>query len=215
VCEIMKGVTSDFRINPYFFGAGLGFGGSCFPKDVSALLNFAKEKGCSAPLLQGTLQVNKHQPHHAIKIVEKVLGGLNDKKIAVLGLSFKPFTDDMRDAPSIRIVRHLKEKGANCIFVSDPKAENEAKQVFQNGVNYGSIEQCLNQASACILATEWPEYTHISPEMFQALMVEPRLLLDGRRIYDPHSFNGHVTYRGIGLGEPIETQKRRLENADC
>jgi len=196
----MKGVSSDFRINPYFLGAGLGFGGSCFPKDVSALLNFAKTKGYSAPLLEGTLQVNLHQPQHAVEIVETSLGDLTDKKIAILGLAFKKNTSDMRDAPSLKLISQLREKGANCIYVCDPKAEDEAKQILHNTVHYGPIDECLTQASACILVTEWPEFAQISPQTFQALMIEPRLLLDGRRIYDPRSFNDNVTYRGIGLG---------------
>lgn len=205
VCEVMKGVTSDFRINPYFFGAGLGFGGSCLPKDVSALLNFAKKQGYSASLLHATLQVNKHQPHHVVKIVETALGGLKDKKIAILGLAFKKNTDDMREAPSIKLINQLHEKGANNIFVTDPKAEKEAMRIFHNIVNYGSVEECLNQAAACILVTDWPEYTNIPPQTFQSLMVEPRLLLDGRRCYDPSSYDGEVTYRGIGLADSTKT----------
>ncbi|MFQ5820651.1 MAG: UDP-glucose dehydrogenase family protein [Candidatus Heimdallarchaeota archaeon] len=201
VCEVMKGVTSDFRINPNFFGAGLGFGGSCLPKDVSALLKFAKEQGYSAPLLHGILQVNNHQPQHVVKIVETVLGGLQDKKIAILGLAFKKNTDDMREAPSIQLVKQLHEKGASQIFVTDPKAEKEAKRIFHNTVNYGSVEECLSEAAACILVTDWPEYTNISPKTLQSLMVEPRLLLDGRRIFDPSSYDRSVTYRGIGLSD--------------
>ncbi len=201
VCEVMKGVTSDFRINPHFFGAGLGFGGSCLPKDVSALLNFAKEHGYSAPLLHGTLQVNNYQSQHVIKIVETVLGGLRDKKIAILGLAFKKNTDDMREAPSIQLIQQLHEKGASQIFVTDPKAEKEAKRIFHNTVNYGSVEECLNEAAACILVTDWPEYSNISPKTFQSLMVEPRLLLDGRRFFDSSTYNGPVTYRGIGLSD--------------
>ena len=205
VCEVMKGVGSDFRINPYFLGAGLGFGGSCLPKDVSALLNFAKEQGYSAPLLHGTLQVNIQQPQHAVKIVETTLGGLKDKKIALLGLAFKPGTNDLREAPSIKLISQFQENGANKIFVTDPQAEDEAKQIFHNIVTYGSVEECLDQAAACILVTDWPEYTNISPKMFQTLMVEPRLLLDGRRSYDPRSFDGNVRYRGIGLADPPES----------
>ncbi|MFQ6123238.1 MAG: UDP-glucose dehydrogenase family protein [Candidatus Heimdallarchaeota archaeon] len=201
VYEVMKGVTSDFRINPHFFDAGLGFGGSCLPKDVSALLNFAKEQGYSAPLLHGILRVNSHQPHHVVKIVETLLGGLKDKKIAILGLAFKKNTDDMREAPSIQLIKQLHENGASRIFVTDPKAEKEAKRIFHNTVHYGSVKECLNKAAACILVTDWPEYKNISPQMFQSLMVEPRLLLDGRRFFDPSSYDGLVTYRGIGLSD--------------
>ena len=200
VMEVMKGVVSDFRINPNFFRAGLGFGGSCFPKDVAALLNFANEKGHNTVLLNGTLQVNSYQPLHAINILEKTLRDFNDKKIAILGLAFKKDTSDMRESPSIKLIKGLQEKGANNIFVCDPKAEKEAKEIFQNTVSYGTVEQCLSQASACIIATDWSEYTEIPPEQFQSLMIEPRLLLDGRRIYDSQSFNGHVLYKGIGIG---------------
>lgn len=236
VKEVMKGVFSDYRINREFLNAGLGFGGSCFPKDVIALLNFAIEKGCLAPILHALLQVNNNQVIHTIEIIEKILGGLNNKKIAILGLAFKPNTDDLREARSTKLVSNLLNKGAR-IFVTDPKVkyedfiseliqedakrynqvlrtiltdpstndEKKVHQVFQNtlkqSVTYGTIEECLEQASACILVTEWPEYNNISPKTFQSLMREPKLLFDGRRIYNALSFKDFdVKYQGIGLG---------------
>ncbi|MHA1211686.1 MAG: UDP-glucose dehydrogenase family protein [Candidatus Heimdallarchaeota archaeon] len=201
VKHIAKGIGLDVRISPKFLGAGAGFGGSCFPKDVSALAHFAQTKQYKTKLLLSVLEINDHQAKRMVELAEEQLGNLRGKTIAMLGLSFKPETDDMRNAPSIKITKHLLDKGAQ-VIAWDPKAIHEAKKSVYIGdkIIYGnSIAETLQDADACMLVTEWQVFKDLKPADFKQMKTP--ILIDGRRIYEPEVFsNGGITYTGIGLG---------------
>ncbi|MHA1221362.1 MAG: UDP-glucose dehydrogenase family protein, partial [Candidatus Heimdallarchaeota archaeon] len=201
VKHIAKGIGLDARISPKFLGAGTGFGGSCFPKDVNALAHFAQTKQYEPKLLLSVLEINNHQAKRMIELAEEQLGTLQGKTIAILGLSFKPETDDMRNAPSIKISNHLLEKGAQ-VIAWDPKAIHEAKKSIFIGdkITYAnSIADTLQDADACMLVTEWQVFKDLKPADFKRMKTP--ILIDGRRIYEPEAFsNGGITYTGIGLG---------------
>ncbi|NHK31828.1 MAG: UDP-glucose/GDP-mannose dehydrogenase family protein [Asgard group archaeon] len=199
--NIAKGIGLDFRINPKFLRAGAGFGGSCFPKDVNAIITFAREKKYEPELLTSVLKINYKQARRMVEFVEQKIGSIKDKTISLLGLSFKPETDDMRNAPSIKIVNILLEKGAKVVGW-DPIAIPEARKEEWIGkkITYAkSIEEAIKVADACLLITEWQVLKELKPKDFKQ-MKRP-VLIDGRRIYNPTLFlNEGIEYLGIGLG---------------
>ncbi len=198
VYEMMKGVGMDFRINPAFLNAGVGFGGSCFPKDVNAITAVAKSKGYTPRILNAILDVNKTQPLRVIDIAEKKAGGLSNKRIALLGLSFKPDTDDVRYTRALPIAETLLEKGAE-VIAYDPKAMDNFKKLTEKPITYvSSAKEALKDADICIIQSDWSEFKSLKPEDFKDLMKKP-LIIDGRRTYDPKGLldNG-VIYYGIG-----------------
>jgi len=199
VTTIAKAIGLDERINPRFLGAGLGFGGSCFPKDVKALIAYSKKLGYKPSLLEAVMEINQDQPYKAVNLSKEFLGDLKDKRIAILGLSFKPETDDMREAVSIRVIKKLLEEGAR-IIAYDPVAIPNAKKIFKDSIEYAeSPIQCISNADCCIIVTEWDEFKHLKPEDFIKNMREP-ILIDGRRIYDPKRFSEKLKFAAIGLG---------------
>lgn len=170
--DVFHGVGLDKRIGPLFFNAGLGFGGSCFPKDVKALHNLAESYGITPVLLNAALQVNAQQPDKMISLLEHHLSPYN-KKIGVLGLAFKPDTDDIREAKSIEIVTSLLKKGAK-IIAYDPLATSNFKKLFP-GITYAdSGEEVVRTSEAIVIVTEWPE--------FENLNYNGKIVIDGRRI---------------------------------
>jgi len=200
VTTIAEGIGLDKRINPLFLNAGLGYGGSCFPKDVKALIALAKNLGYDPTLLKSVEDVNSNQPYRAFELVKKQVGDLKNKWVAILGLAFKPNTDDMREAVSITIINKLLEEGAN-VVAYDPVAISNAKEVFGNSIRYASSAiECIKGADCCILATEWDEFKKLSPEDFIRHMKSPRLV-DGRRIYDSKLFSQKLEFKAIGLGQ--------------
>ncbi|MCP8319026.1 MAG: UDP-glucose/GDP-mannose dehydrogenase family protein [Candidatus Methylarchaceae archaeon HK01B] len=199
---IAKGIGLDRRIGPLFLKAGLGWGGSCLPKDLRALLKFSRSKGVALPLTEATLFVNEIQPLNAVKIAEKLLGDLKDMRIAILGLSFKPGTNDMREAVSIKIVEELLRREAK-IVTYDPVAMENARIVFGDRVGYSkSALECINDADCSIIITEWPEFLKIKPKDFVSRMRNP-IVIDGRRLYDPEDFSSKLRYVAIGFGSKI------------
>ncbi len=204
IIDVARGIGMDSRISPKFLGAGLGWGGSCFPKDVSALYQLSKEVGVPSQVLDATISVNKLQPLRSIELLEAALDDkmVKDKKIAVLGLSFKPNTDDMREAVSIPIITSLLSKGAK-VHAHDPVAMENAKVIF-NSPNLFLEEdpiQALKDADGCIIVTEWRIYGQLSPKTFVGVMKTP-IVIDGRRMFDPKKMrNKGVKYSGIGLGK--------------
>jgi len=200
---VVKGVGADWRINPAFLNAGCGYGGSCFPKDVKALISFARTRGVEPQLLEAVEEVNEQQAAHMVAIArQEMSGSLKGKKIALLGLSFKPGTDDMREAPSIKIANHLYAHEAE-IIAYDPKAIPNAQKRFIRDtikIEYAdSIEECLKGAECCMILTEWDEFKSLPAEVFNRCM-KRSFIIDGRRVFDP-SIRGSVDlYRGIGLG---------------
>ncbi len=189
----------DKRIGPLFLNAGLGYGGSCFPKDVKALIAYSKSLGYSLELLESVENVNKTQPLKAVQFCKTLLGNLKDKRIAILGLAFKADTDDMREARVIPIINQLLTEGAN-VTAYDPVAIPTAKTIFKNKIQYAtSAISCLKNADCCILVTEWAEFKKLKPEDFTKNMKQPNLI-DGRRIYNPQEFNQKLKFKAIGLG---------------
>ncbi len=198
VTVIAEGVGLDKRINPLFLSAGLGYGGSCFPKDVKALISFSRRLGYNPVFLNAVEDVNNVQPYQAISLAKKLTGNLEGKRVAVLGLAFKPNTDDMREAVSIRVIDKLLEEGAS-VVAYDPKAVINARFVFGDKIEYANCSaECLEDAECCIVVTEWEEFKQLEPEDFVRRMKSP-LVIDGRRIYNPQKFRRRLKFAAIGL----------------
>jgi UDPglucose 6-dehydrogenase len=199
VKTVAQAMGLDKRIGPLFLNAGLGYGGSCFPKDVKALIAQAKNLGYHLTLLEEVENINKTQPLKAIQFCKELLGNLKGKHIAILGLAFKPDTDDMREARAIPIINQLIKEGAK-VTAYDPVAIPTAKIIFKNKIQYAnSTIECLKNADCCILVTEWDEFKKLTPEDFILNMNQP-ILIDGRRIYNPEEFSKKLKFAAIGLG---------------
>jgi len=203
IYEVVKGVGADWRINPAFLNAGCGYGGSCFPKDVKAMISFARTRTVEPKLLAAVEEVNEQQAAHMVAIARQELGGpLKGKRVALLGLSFKPGTDDMREAASIKIANHLYAHEAE-IVAYDPKAVPNARDRFIKDtirIEYAeSVEACLRGADCCMILTEWEEFKALSPDLFNRCM-NRSVVIDGRRIYGASFRKAVARYRGIGLG---------------
>ncbi|MBS7609833.1 UDP-glucose/GDP-mannose dehydrogenase family protein [Candidatus Bathyarchaeota archaeon] len=194
---VAEAIGLDKRIGSLFLKAGAGGGGPCFGKDLAALKKFAESLGASTSLIDATIQVNEQQPLNLIKLAEKHLGNLKGKRIAILGLSFKPNTDDITDAPSIKLVRGLLDEGAE-ITVYDPKTMENFRGLFGNSIKYAfDATSCIKGADCAIIVTEWKEFKNIPPEIFLELMRTP-LLIEGRRIYPPKEYSKHLKFEAIG-----------------
>jgi len=197
VKTVAKGIGLDQRISPQFLHAGLGYGGSCLPKDVKALIAFSNQLGYPPTILQAVQKVNENQAKHAVEIAKDMLGELEGKTFAILGLAFKPNTDDMREARSILIIKQLLTEGANTTAY-DPVAIQNAKSIFGNKIKYASSAiECLKNADCCIIATEWEEFKKLKPEDFTKTMRQP-VLIDGRKIYNPKQFSQKLNFTAIG-----------------
>jgi UDPglucose 6-dehydrogenase len=198
--DVAKGIGLDHRIGPHFLAAGIGYGGSCFPKDVKAIIELSKKKGYAPAILEAAAQVNRGQPKHALAVLKKKLGALKGKKIAVVGIAFKPGTDDIREAPAITIIDELLKAGA-VVSACDPAAVKNAKKVFGGKVEFSEkLTDCIKGADAAVIATEWPEY-RTGPEVFKKLM-RGNIIIDGRRVLDPAaSKSAGLEYFGIGYGK--------------
>lgn len=181
------GMCSDNRIGCQFLFPGLGYGGSCFPKDVKAMIKIAENFGCGCDLLSATDKVNKNQRELFVqKILKRFEENLKGKTIAVWGLSFKPKTNDMREAPSITIIESLLSKGAK-IVAFDPKAMDSAKAIFKEKIKYAkNAYEALNNADCMILLTEWNEFRRPDFDKIKKLMNTP-IIFDGRNQYDKKS----------------------------
>jgi len=198
VVRVAEAIGLDPRIGAKFLDAGVGFGGSCLPKDVRAIHARAKELGFKSLLLPATLHVNDRQKRRVVEIARHLSRNLRGKRVALLGLSFKPGTDDVREAPSLEIIDHLKRAGAN-VVAYDPAAIPNARKLLGRRVRFASsARECLHGADVCIVVTEWEEFKALTPEMLKSEMKRP-VLVDGRRMYDPERFAG-VAYAAIGLG---------------
>jgi len=204
VTQVAKAVGMDHRISPHFLDAGAGFGGSCFPKDVKALVSFSKNLGYRPSLLESVLEVNEGQAKRMVELARQELRSLKGKKVAILGLSFKPNTDDMREAPSIRIMNLLLKEGAS-VCAYDPVATEKAKAIFKGKIDFAhSSIDCLKNADCCMIVTDWDEFRDLKSRTFLKHMRIP-LVVDGRRIYDPSEFSRELKYLAVGLGrEKVE-----------
>jgi UDPglucose 6-dehydrogenase len=206
ITKVAEAIGNDHRINSYFLSAGLGWGGSCFPKDLKAFIAYSKELGYSPTLIQAAQKANQDQITFTIQKVKKELKTLKGKKIAILGLSFKPDTDDMREARSVKIINQLLRQGAK-VTAYDPMAVPSTKKILKERIKYASSAiECLKKADCAILVTEWKEFKRLKPEDFAQNMRKP-ILIDGRRMYDPGKFSKKLRYVGIGLGESLRPQR--------
>jgi UDPglucose 6-dehydrogenase len=197
VIEVARGIGLDDRIGPKFLQAGVGFGGSCFPKDVTALKQLAGNSGYHFQLLNAVIEVNELQKRRVIAKLEKHLGSLVGKTVALLGLAFKPETDDMREATSLVLSARLQAAGAH-VRAYDPVAEHEARKLMP-GLDFADDAlSCVAGADAVVLVTEWDEFMQMD---FGAVAEAMRgtLLVDGRNALDPAAVTAAgLTYEGIG-----------------
>lgn len=199
VDNVRRGIGYDTRIGFPFLFPGVGYGGSCFPKDVQALIKMGEACNYPMEILQAAENTNFKQKQILIpKINHHFSDRLSDKHLAIWGLAFKPRTDDMREAPSIVIIEHLLEHNAH-ITVYDPVAMDNAKQHFGDRIDYANGNyECLRDADALILVTEWDEFRRPNWEKMKSLMRTP-VIFDGRNIYDPSKLRTlGFTYFGIG-----------------
>ncbi|MBN2047156.1 MAG: UDP-glucose/GDP-mannose dehydrogenase family protein [Anaerolineaceae bacterium] len=203
--QVAIGMGLDKRIGSAFLNAGLGWGGSCFPKDVKALAYMAVLHGTHPQLLQAVMEINRNQRRKVVYKLRKALNGISEKTIAVLGLSFKPNTDDIREAPALEVIHLLRNEGA-IIRTYDPQAMDNAAQVFAKEYTSEPVVMCRNPyeavtgADAMILTTEWNEFKQLDFEKVKSLMKQP-IIIDSRNIWNPErlmdmGFNYHAIGRG-------------------
>jgi len=197
--DVRQGLGTDSRIGLKFLNAGIGYGGSCFPKDVRALMQIAKDTGISGKLLEEIENTNDRQKLRLFQTAKKHFGGdLKGKKIAMWGLAFKPGTDDMRDAPSIALVKELNNHGVK-IFANDPVAHETAKSVLGDSIQYGEMYDVLKDADALFIVTEWSDYLEPDFNENKKRLKNP-VIFDGRNIYRSQILKNHgFTYYGIGI----------------
>jgi len=199
VVQVAHGMGLDRRIGPAFLAAGLGWGGSCFPKDVKALAHIAAMHGTHPQLLRAVMEINYDWRKRVIIRLRELLGTLRGKNIGLLGLAFKPNTDDMRDAPAVEIAHLLHNEGAQ-VRAYDPVAMDNARQVLPQVVYYPDPYAMAEGADALILVTEWNEFKHLDMARIAHSMGRA-VLFDGRNIYDPARMKAvGFVYRGIGRG---------------
>ncbi|MDX6581128.1 MAG: UDPglucose 6-dehydrogenase [Solirubrobacterales bacterium] len=197
VKEVARGMGLDGRIGPQFLQAGIGYGGSCFPKDVSALKMLAGNTGYHFQLLNSVIEVNELQKRRVISKLSKHLGSLVGKRVALLGLAFKPNTDDMREASSLVLSARLQGEGAT-VVAYDPVAEGPAGELLPSVAFCDSADEALAGSDAAILVTEWPEFSELDWEELAGRMSNP-LIVDGRNFLDPARMRAAgFTYEGIG-----------------
>ena len=200
VKTIAKGIGLDKRIGRLFLNPGLGYGGSCLPKDVKALITFSWALGYDPVFIKSVEEVNEAQPYKAVELAKRALSELKGKRIAMLGLAFKPNTDDIRESLSIKIIDKLLEGGAN-IVAYDPAAMNNTKKILGSHIDYApSAVECIKGADCCIVATEWDEFKQVKPDDFVQYMKIP-IVVDGRRIYNPGEYSRKIKFTAIGLGQ--------------
>ncbi|MFQ6105630.1 MAG: UDP-glucose dehydrogenase family protein [Candidatus Hydrothermarchaeaceae archaeon] len=189
VYDVARGLGMDSRVSPKFLNAGIGFGGSCFPKDVKALVGKAKEVYYRPIVLNAALELNETQPLKLVELLERKVGSLKGLKVAVLGLAFKPGTDDMREAPSVKIIHSLLRKGGR-VYTADPKATPEAKKILgsHERLTYcDSAEEAVKHAKHILIVTEWDEFKNKK-------LYRNKVIIDGRRIEEARASE---EYEGI------------------
>ena len=183
VNEVAKAMGLDGRISPKFLHAGPGFGGSCFPKDTMALVEIFKENGIKSPVVEATIEANEYQKEGVVSKLKSVMPDLKDKTIAILGLAFKPETDDTRFSPTKVVIPLLEKEGAK-VQVYDPVASDDFKRDFPN-LNYkNNVYEAIKDADAMVLMTEWNEFRSLDLKRVKKLLKSP-VFIDTRNIYDP------------------------------
>jgi UDPglucose 6-dehydrogenase len=201
VREVARGMGMDKRIGPAFLDAGLGWGGSCFPKDVKALAYMAATQGAHPQLLHAVMDINVNQRKNAVKKLEQGLGGLEGKTVGILGLSFKPNTDDTRDAPALDIIEMLMKAGAR-VKGFDPQAMQIVKEILPELTLCKNPYEVAEGADAILLATEWNEFKSLDFKQIKETM-RGSVIVDGRNIWDENMLRSMgFVYYGVGIPNP-------------
>jgi UDPglucose 6-dehydrogenase len=212
VKEVAAGMGYDKRIGRAFLDAGVGFGGSCFPKDVRALEYMGLLHGAHPALLRAVMEINRDQRRQVVHHLREALGMLRGKRIGVLGLAFKPNTDDMRDAPSVEVIHMLGREGAD-VSAYDPVANHVAERLLPGIRLAKSAYELAEGIDALVLITEWNEFKHLDLARLRSLMRTP-VFVDGRNVYEPRSmWEAGFLYRGMGRVYNAPVMSRHEENA--
>lgn len=196
--DVAKGMSYDDRIGSKFLRAGIGYGGSCFPKDTKALHWLSAQNGYELKTVRAAIEVNEQQKLKLVRAAAEKIESFEGMKVAVLGLTFKPGTDDMRESPAIPNIEYLLDRGAN-VFAFDPVGVENAKKLFGDKVVYTkTVKEALKDAKLCFIMTEWQEIKELTPEDFKENMSDV-LVYDGRNCYLPETMrNAGIEYHSIG-----------------
>jgi UDPglucose 6-dehydrogenase len=212
VAAVATGMGLDERIGPRFLNAGAGFGGSCFPKDLRALASMAQDAGLSPAILQAVIGINQSMRLHVRDVLSRQLNGLPGKTITILGLSFKPDTDDVREAPAVEVIRELLADGAT-IRATDPAAMGHVASLFPQATFHADAYEASMSADAVVIMTEWNEYRSLDLHRIANAM-RGRLVFDARNCLDPAAvLAAGLTYKGIGRAMPMLQPVRLVERA--
>ncbi len=201
VTEVARGMGYDRRIGHHFLQAGIGWGGSCFPKDVRALIHMAAASGSHPQLLRAVVEINHDQRLRVVQKLQTLLGSLEERVVALWGLAFKPNTDDLRNAPALELAELLRHEG--CLLRAyDPVAMERARALLPSVALCGDAYEAATGADAVVLVTEWDEFRHLDLPRLRALMRTP-VLIDGRNALDPAAVRAcGIVYAGVGRGHP-------------
>jgi len=197
VHDVAKAMGHDGRIGKKFLHPGPGFGGSCFPKDTKALVHLGKVHNSEMEIVQSTIRVNERQKERMIEKIEAMMGDMRGKTVGILGLAFKPNTDDMREASSIAIIQGLQARGAR-IKVYDPEAMEEAKKIFKDVIYCNGPYEVAKESYALVLITEWNQFRLLDLERIKGLLQEP-VFIDLRNVYEPLQMR-EMGFRYCGVG---------------
>lgn len=221
VQQVCQGIGTDTRIGPRFLNPGVGYGGSCFPKDLMAFRSVARECGYDFRLLDEVIRINDEQRQRFIRKVRSALWTLRGKKLGVLGLAFKGGTDDIRESPAILLIKTLLQEGCE-ISAYDPAAHERAKEVLNSSVRFAeNAYDAAHEADAVLILTEWEEFAALDLLRLRAELKYP-IVIDGRNLYDPHTMAAHgFTYYSVGrpsaspepvvpAAAPLTTRKKSL-----
>ncbi|MCU1245112.1 MAG: UDP-glucose 6-dehydrogenase, partial [Acidobacteria bacterium] len=207
VQDVARGMGLDSRIGPKFLQAGPGFGGSCFPKDTSAMADIARKYGYDFQIMEAVLRVNDDIKLRMVSKITEALGEVRGKTVAVLGLAFKPETDDMRDSPTIPIVKGLQKAGAS-IRAYDPQAEANARTIFDDLTYCADAYETAQGADALVIATEWNEFRALNLERIRKALREP-VVIDLRNVYDPQRMKAEgFRYYSVGRADDVRKMGR-------
>jgi UDPglucose 6-dehydrogenase len=212
VQQVCDGIGTDSRIGPRFLNPGIGYGGSCFPKDLMAFRAVAKESGYDFRLLEEVIRINEEQRHRFLRKMRSVLWTFRGKRLGVLGLAFKGGTDDIRESPALLLVQELLREGCH-ICAYDPAAMERAKEMLKSGVEFASdAYEAATGADALLILTEWEEFAALDLEQLHRLLKYP-IVLDGRNLYDPavmveHGFSYYSVGRPAALTEQLTVAAR-------
>jgi len=197
ITQVAHAVGKDSRIGPEFLKAGVGYGGSCFPKDVDAFIRMGDGVGYSLDLLKAVQKINFDQKDHLMRTLQQELWVLEDKTIAIWGLAFKAGTDDVRQAPALHFVEGLKDRGAT-MKLWDPVASDKFKEVHPDQEYCDSLIDCAREADAVLVLTAWPDIQQVDLNDLRSVMKHP-VVIDGRNVFDPAVMAEHgFTYHSVG-----------------